>query len=36
MEQSEVGIKEADAVTLIVDVRTDYKSLITRLFVLMA
>ena len=26
MEQSEVGIKEADAVTLIVDVRTDYKS----------
>lgn len=27
MEQSGVGIKEADAVTLIVDVRTDYKSL---------
>ena len=26
MEQSGVGIKEADAVTLIVDVRTDYKS----------
>ena len=26
MEQSEVGIKEADTVTLIVDVRTDYKS----------
>lgn len=26
MEQSEVDIKEADAVTLIVDVRTDYKS----------
>ena len=26
MEQSEVGIKEADAVTFIVDVRTDYKS----------
>lgn len=26
MERSEVGIKEADAVTLIVDVRTDYKS----------
>lgn len=26
MEQSGVGIKEADAVTLIIDVRTDYKS----------